>query len=50
MATLKPKLALPKVKPTISANVAAGRKPKPAPKSTYVSANKMAGRKPRNGM
>jgi hypothetical protein len=46
----KPKPALPKAKPKASANVAAGRKPKVMPKSTYVSPNKLAGRKPRNGM
>jgi hypothetical protein len=50
MAISKPKPVLPKAKPTISANVAAGRKPKAAPKSTYVSPNKMAGRKPKNRM
>ena len=50
MGIKKPILPTAKAKPTVSANVAAGRKPKVMPKSTYVSPNKMAGRKPRNGM
>ena len=48
-ATRKPKNILPTGKPTISANVAAGRKPKVVPKSIYVSPSKIS-RKPRSGM